>query len=189
MEEIWKDVVGYEGYYKISNLGNVKNLKTGKINIPKSKGYQTVTLYKDGVKKITTIHRLVAKAFIPNPNNYDIVNHKDETKNNNRADNLEWCDEKYNANYGTLQERKRATKENIIAREEKIAESILARSILSRRESIGMTQRELARIMDTTVTAISKWENNHVEPSLSNFIKLCEVLGMKLDDFIGKEVE
>ena len=148
MQEEWRDVVDYEGLYKVSNFGKVHNLITGTITESKAVGYQMTQLKKDNIKKSISIHRLVAKAFIPNPNNYDIVNHKDETKNNNRADNLEWCDEKYNANYGTLQERKRATKENIIAREEKIAESILARSILSRRENIGMTQRELARIMD-----------------------------------------
>ncbi len=61
--------------------------------------------------------------------------------------------------------------------------------IKSRRLNIGLTHQQLAEKMDTTVTTISKWENNHVEPSLSNFIKLCEVLGMKVEDFIGKEVE
>ena len=59
--------------------------------------------------------------------------------------------------------------------------------IKSRRLNIGLTHKQLAEKMNTTVTTISKWENNHVEPSLSNFIKLCEVLGMKLDDFIGKD--
>ena len=61
--------------------------------------------------------------------------------------------------------------------------------IKSRRLNLCLTHKQLAGKMDTTVTTISKWENNHVEPSLSNFIKLCEVLGMKLEDFIGKEVE
>jgi len=60
--------------------------------------------------------------------------------------------------------------------------------IKSRRLNLGLTHKQLAEKMDTTVTTISKWENNHVEPSLSNFVKLCEVLGMKLEDFIGKEV-
>ena len=61
--------------------------------------------------------------------------------------------------------------------------------IKSRRLNIGLTHKQLAEKMDTTVTTISKWENNHVEPSFSNFIKLCEVLGMNINDFIGKEVE
>ena len=61
--------------------------------------------------------------------------------------------------------------------------------IKSRRLNIGLTHKQLAEKMDTTVTTISKWENNHVEPSLSNFIKLCEVLGIKVEDFIEKEVE
>jgi len=61
--------------------------------------------------------------------------------------------------------------------------------IKSRRLNIGLTHKQLAEKMDTTVTTISKWENNHVEPSLSNFIKLCEVLSLNINDFIGKEVK
>jgi len=61
--------------------------------------------------------------------------------------------------------------------------------IKSRRLNIGLTHKQLAEKTDTTVTTISKWENNHVEPSLSNFIKLCEVLSLNINDFIGKEVK
>ena len=68
-------------------------------------GYLVVCFNRNGVKKNLRVHRLVAQAFIPNPLNYPIVNHKDECKTNNAVDNLEWCDVKYNDNYGTRNER------------------------------------------------------------------------------------
>lgn len=106
--EIWKDIEGYEGY-QISNYGRVKSLKYGKERIRKptkdKDGYLTVTLCKQGEKKTYKVHRLVAKAFIPNVNNYLEVNHKDENKTNNTIQNLEWCTRSYNNNYGTRTEK------------------------------------------------------------------------------------
>lgn len=108
MEE-WKDIEGYEGLYQISNYGRVKSLKYGKEKILKggkvSSGYLQVGLCKDGKLVRKYIHRLVAEAFIPNPNNYEQVNHKDEDKSSNIVLNLEWCDSKYNNNYGTRNQR------------------------------------------------------------------------------------
>lgn len=100
--EEWKDVVGYEGLYQISNLGRIKGLKRNKINnqVLGNKGYYKVHLCKNGKSKYITVHRLVAQAFISNPNNYPCVNHKNETRTNNTVDNLEWCTQKYNCNYG-----------------------------------------------------------------------------------------
>lgn len=105
--EWWKPVAGYEGIYWISSWGRVKN-RHGRIlrNIIHKNGYLFVSLYKNGKGKHFFVHRLVAEAFIPNPNNYPIINHKDETRSNNFADNLEWCDHTYNMNYGTAQQRK-----------------------------------------------------------------------------------
>lgn len=101
MEEIWRDVVGYEGLYKISNFGNVFSNYVSRIIRPGTTrdGYKYVFLSKNKEKKMNTIHRLVAKAFLDNPNNYPIVNHKDENPSNNRADNLEWCTVAYNNTY------------------------------------------------------------------------------------------
>lgn len=126
--EIWKDIEGYEGLYKISNLGRVmsceryvrtcgngKRLVESKI-LKQSKcpgGYNEVGLWKKNKSKTYLVHRFVAKAFLENPNNYPEVNHKDENKDNNCVDNLEWCTSKYNANYGNrtrLMQEKKPTK-------------------------------------------------------------------------------
>lgn len=107
MEE-WRDIQGYEGMYRVSNLGNVISLKREKPCIMKPQkhnGYLHVMLSLNGVKRFVTIHRLVAVAFIPNPDNLPEVNHKDEDKTNNHVENLEWCSREYNASYGTVKER------------------------------------------------------------------------------------
>ena len=107
--EQWKDIKGYEGLYQVSNEGRVKSLKWNKEKILKgghhTKGYLQLCLYKDGQVIMKKIHRLVAEAFIPNPNNYKEVNHKDENKENNSVENLEWCTQEYNHNYGTRTQR------------------------------------------------------------------------------------
>ena len=95
MEEIWKDVVGYEGLYQVSNLGNVKGKKVKSQHIS-NRGYLTVLLYKDGVGLRKTVHRIVATAFLDNPLNLSDINHIDENRLNNAVDNLEWCDHRYN---------------------------------------------------------------------------------------------
>ena len=107
MQEIWKDVVGFEGSYKVSNFGNVKSLRNKKILIPSiNPGYKRITLCKNGKRENKVIHRIVAEAFLDNPKNFLCVNHKDENKLNNCVENLEWCDIKYNTNYGTCIERR-----------------------------------------------------------------------------------
>lgn len=102
MEEIWKDIEGYEGLYQVSNMGRVKSLRRNIIlREGISRGYSVLNLSKNGNPLTKKVHRLVATAFIPNPNNYPIVNHKDENRTNNCVDNLEWCTQEYNLNYGT----------------------------------------------------------------------------------------
>ena len=110
--EIWKDIEGYEGLYQVSNLGRVKSLKVSKIkserirkSYQQSSGYISIVLCKNGKVTNHKIHRLVANAFIDNPDNLPEINHKDEDKTNNCVDNLEWCDSSYNKNYGTRTEK------------------------------------------------------------------------------------
>ena len=119
INEIWKPIKGYEGLYEVSNFGRIrsldrwcshrrgKQLKKGKILKTRQTwdGYLIVNLYKAGRIKTVKVHRLVAEVFLPNPNNYKEVNHKDECKTNNIVSNLEWCDRKYNINYGTRTEK------------------------------------------------------------------------------------
>ena len=111
--EIWKDVVGFEGYYLVSNYGRIKSVSrihthTNGIIPSKIKrygdngnGYLIVHLSKNSISHTKYVHRLVAIAFLPNPLNLPEVNHKDEDKSNNRLENLEWCTGLYNTNYGT----------------------------------------------------------------------------------------
>lgn len=115
MMEEWRDVVGYEGIYEVSNMGNVRT-KEGKTTWQHYSGTRvwkqriltqmkdnrnacSVNLWKDRKNKGFLVHRLVAIAFIPNPNNYPIINHKDCNPSNNNVDNIEWCDNTYNINH------------------------------------------------------------------------------------------
>ena len=102
-----KDIKGYEGLYAVTPEGEVWSYRRKKFlgyHYDK-RGYPRVSLYKDGKIKHYMIHRLVAEAYIPNTDNLPQINHRDENKTNNCIQNLEWCDGKYNANYGTRNEK------------------------------------------------------------------------------------
>ena len=101
----WKDIIGYENEYQINQFGEIRTLKDSpklkkynvlKPQINKRNGYVYQMLYKNGKEKLLRVHRLVAMAFLPNPNNLPQVNHKDGNKQNNSVDNLEWCEQSYN---------------------------------------------------------------------------------------------
>lgn len=120
--EEWKDVKGHEDAYQVSNMGRIRSKtryiirKDGRkvymreriirqTNI--NSGYKIINIHaNDGAIYHKLVHRLVAEHFIPNPNNLEQVNHKDEDKHNNKVSNLEWCTREYNAQYGTNQERR-----------------------------------------------------------------------------------
>ncbi|MCO7126642.1 NUMOD4 motif-containing HNH endonuclease [Sporolactobacillus shoreicorticis] len=112
MIEIWRNIKDYEGLYQVSNCGRVKRLSNNRQmkekilrSVKHGRGYLKIGLHKNGSQKDYFIHRLVAQAFIINPINLPEVNHRDENKHNNNISNLEWCSSKYNANYGTRNER------------------------------------------------------------------------------------
>lgn len=103
----WKPIEKYNGLYLISDDGKVFSVRNGrllKVN-DRGNGYMYIEINVNGKAKKEAIHRLVAEAFIPNPNNYPVVNHKDENPKNNNVDNLEWCTYQYNTNYGTCRQK------------------------------------------------------------------------------------
>lgn len=107
MKEVWKDVPGYEGIYFASNLGRVRSNRCVLRPSIHRDGYCHVVFCVKGVRKYLSVHRVVALAFIPNPENLPQINHKDENKVNNCVENLEWCTMDYNIHYGTGQIRSR----------------------------------------------------------------------------------
>lgn len=126
--EIWKDIVGYEGLYQVSDKGRIKSVcshvrlqngelmqKKPHILKPQNRcGYKCVNLFKDGRSRTFNIHRLVAEAFLPNPYDYSVVNHKDENRSNNNLSNLEWCTHAYNLSYGTAQRRRAISQGKVV---------------------------------------------------------------------------
>ncbi len=121
-KEIWKSISGYLGLYEVSNLGRIRSVDrfaerrngmiTGKILVARCNrtGYLRVCLCKDNIKKFKLVHRLVAMAFLPNTQNFPQVNHKDENKQNNEVENLEWCTAEYNQNYKNCPLKKRLSR-------------------------------------------------------------------------------
>lgn len=159
MEE-WRNIPEYEDRYQVSNLGRVRSLKDkhGKYREKILKeyttihGYKEVILFKKGSGKHYVIHRLVAKAFIPNPNNLPEVNHKDEDKNNNCVNNLEWCSREYNNNYGTRNKRV----------SEKMSENMKGNTNAKRQKIKCITTGE---IFESIAEAERKYKVNHSDIS------------------------
>lgn len=153
-DEVWRDVVGYEGTYQVSNMGRVRSID--RIAPCRKKGYTTITKkgrilnlstnrlgykeahlynYQEQKERIISVHRLVAFAFIPNPDQEHLreINHIDENKSNNRVDNLEWCDRAYNVRYGSS--RIRAIKNNPNVR--KVAQYSMCGKLIAKYETVA----------------------------------------------------
>lgn len=188
-KEEWREIKNYPNYM-ISNRGRVKSLnynKTGEERIMKfainKKGYCCVVLYKDKKQKHYLVHRLVATAFIPNPNNLPQLNHKDEVKTNNCVDNLEWCDAKYNINYGTHNNKlSLAHKGKKLSQEHKDKLSkILKGRILSQEWKNKISKAHQIPILQFSKsgnTILRKWDSatqasNELNINRSNITKCC----------------
>lgn len=115
-EEVWEYIPGYEGLYQVSNMGRARSVYhedgfgrkfCGRMLKPidAGNGYLRLHLSKGSKRELVSLHRLVAMLFVPNPLGHPIINHKDENPRNNRSDNLEWCTQKYNINYGSRSRR------------------------------------------------------------------------------------
>lgn len=155
--EIWKDIKGYEGWYQISNLGNVKSVKreikySNGIIVPypekvlkgfiKPNGYKVIDLYKNKKKKKFYIHRLVAESFIDNPLNKPEINHINENKLDNRVGNLEWCTSSENKLAGTVVKRANETRKNKKVAYKKVAMCDLNDNIIQIFDSIEIAVNE-----------------------------------------------
>lgn len=152
--EIWKPIKGFEGFYEVSSFGRIKSLESGRwknrekiLKPAKHKfGYLYVILCKDGIRKNFRVHRLVAENFILNPLNLPQVNHKDEVKTNNCVENLEWCDAKYNINYGTHNEKMSKSKSKSVYQYTKSGEFVRGwESTMDIERDLGYFQSNISR--------------------------------------------
>lgn len=163
MAQVWKAVAGYEGLYQVSNDGHVKSLSNGKGKKEKvlrqsisAEHYPSVALSKNGSLSRYSVHRLVAMAFLSNPNKLPEVNHKDENPYNNRVDNLEWCTHEYNINYSSglkcYKRRGHARKVNRVDASGKAISAYRSVTEASKRTGIGRTaiSNALSRALGTS---------------------------------------
>ena len=156
-------VCGYEGLYEVDVYGNVYSIprnttKGGKLKPQKAHGYYRVALTKNGKTKCYFVHRLVAEAFIPNPENLSQVNHKDECKTNNFVGNLEWCTAIYNVRYGTGIQRQSESRKGVPLSEErkrKISESEKGKKMPP------ISEETRKKLSEAAIRQWRKWREDH----------------------------
>lgn len=165
MEEVWKEIKNFEGYYEISNLGNIRSLTRintngrclkGRLRKPYKgwDGHLRVRLSKGNKLTDCLVHRLVALAFIPNPNNLPQINHKDENPHNNCVENLEWCTCEYNLHYGTRVERCAEGRKIAIIQESKTGDFIARYSSIKEAET-------LTSVCHTHISSVAKGKRKY----------------------------
>jgi hypothetical protein len=156
-KEIWKDVVGYESIYKVSNLGNVYSCINNRLLTPyfRPNKYVTVTLSKKSKSKTYSLHRIVAEAFLINEFEYKDVNHKDFNKHNNKVSNLEWCTRGQNISHAYNNGLRKTGEKSHFC---KLSNEI----ILEIKNLIGknITQKEIARIYKINIKTVYRLKNN-----------------------------
>lgn len=178
MEEVWKDIDGFEGLYQVSNYGRVKSLnynRSGKEQILKPKtapnGYLHVCLYSKNKRKYITIHRLVAQMFLDNPNNLPCINHKSEDKTDNSVNNIEYCDYKYNNNYGKHNEK--VVKANTENCHYKKLSNLLRKLKSKKVKQYNLKNGDLIKIWESTrqVERETGFDNSHISACCNHKLK------------------
>jgi len=180
MTEQWKPVKDYEGIYEVSSLGRVRKVATGLILHQSNYGggYKQVSLKKDGIWKTVPVHRLVAKAFLPNPDMLPEINHRDENKANNCVENLEWCDHSYNMRYNDLQLRSReksVTRHSIDVK--RLENGHILRNLRKAKE---WTVREAASKIGITASTLTRIESGVNSVSFDTLESLANLYGYTL---------
>jgi predicted XRE-type DNA-binding protein len=167
MDEIWKDIKGYEGVYQVSNLGNIKSINYNHTGVSKNliggiiTGYHAVNLYGNGYRKFK-VHRIVALHFIPNPENKPMINHINNIRTDNRVENLEWCTHQENMDH--------AVKMNLIkpftSKGEKSWNSFLTNDIVLKIRQVysegKLNQREIAKLFNIKYKHVNKIVRRHI---------------------------
>ena len=156
--EQWKPVKDYEGLYWISDLGNIKSAKGLKRKATQINGYEYVTLYKNGKQSHKLIHRLVAEAFLPNPDMLPEVNHISENKLDNSVNNLEWCTHKYNHNFGTGHDKSAEKQGRKVKLEGEIVK--IHESVREAARSVGKSHKDIYNVCNGRRNTSSgfRWE-------------------------------
>ncbi len=182
MEEIWKDVVEYEGLFQVSNIGRIRSIRS---ELPRilhqsvnAEKYHTVCLTKDGESHTYFVHRIVARAFCKGYKKGLVVNHKDENPENNNVDNLEWCTPKYNINYNDVRVKAKMRNDCIDKFNHERAE--IGKLIRKRRNELGISAYDLGKASHYCDSVIYGMESGIYSPNVDRLRLMLDVLGYKL---------
>lgn len=199
IKETWKPIEGYEGIYEVSDQGRVRNAKRGGRIMTASTvthGYRAVSLYKEGKQRAALVHRLVAKAFIPNPESKPQVNHKDMDKSNNCISNLEWVTQNENLAHAFInkptEERKNPWRGCSPDQKPNYTANLWRSNLHDIRVKKGFTREQLAATSCVRVDTIEGLETGGKcfrETSVNTVCKLAWALGVNIEDLFDYDVE
>lgn len=186
-DEIWRDIDGYEGLYQVSNFGRVKRFyKTKPPRILKQSisqnGYPNVNLCKDNSRQLQLVHRLVATAFIPNPDGKPQINHRDGDKRNNHAGNLEWCTAKENQQHSIKNGLRKIGSEH---RDAKLSKEEV---LYIRNNPDELTGRELARKFKVVPTVIEYVQTGKSYKTIGGTIRNAKTQSPRLSNDVRNEI-